>query len=515
MHSKKLIISSIITVVILATQYTAVVSAFEPYKAYEVYVDDESIGLISNLNIIDEVINAKRQVLEEEFGDRKIYDPTNYYISTDISLIKKETNDEEVQALLYELLDFSIDAYYYTITPNAEKIADYNLNDVNRQPVNFAVIEPTVFDEAFKRYLSLYLSNAEIELINNGFEPLEPKVNNSTVIDYYVVADVNYNYQAIELSKVYDKSELIRLLIFGEDYQEETYTVKVGDSLTNIARENNVGINDLVIANENIVNEDTLIAVGEKLKIVATAPIIPVFTQKHEKSEAVIPFEIKYVDDPNRYTTEPLLVKVEGKNGKQLIESNKLYVNGIETSDSNIIKIEDVDKAVDKVVVRGTKKYVNPNVGGIVSGAKWLTPPAGSLKGTGSWIRPSNGEITSIFYDPRTGRMHRAVDYANRPEGTPNKAADSGYVVYRGYNPGGEGYYVIINHGNGYYTKYAHCSSRYPIVSLGTNIYQGETVCGMGNSGKTYGRTGIHLHFQVLNESLRSIDPFNLSSVFK
>ncbi len=504
---------------LVATSQVSVIAAVFDYRNtydiyYDVYVNNQKVGRISDLKIVDQAVQEKRAIVEAEFPNSKIYDATNYYTVTDISFKQQSVDNEIVKASLIENLDFMVDGYYYTITPDIEKISEYEAIDTNKIPYSFGVTSTDIFDEALKKYLSLYLSNSEIELINNGLEPITPKVNDSTVIDYRVVADIDVVSKKVAISELYGVNELSQLFLFGKDYDVSTYEVKKGDSLEKIALSQKVGVEDIIIANEGIINEDTLIAEGEILNIATTNPIIPIFTQEYEKLESVVPFEIEYIDDPSRYNTSPLIVKVEGQNGKQIIESNKLVVNGLETSSAELLNVNVVNPAVNKVVIRGTRKYTNSSgATGLNRSAigDLLIPPSSALKGTNTWVRPHSGYISS-GYGWRWGRLHGALDYAGKKEGSPNVATDSGYVVYRDYNPRGEGYYVVIDHGNGFYSKYSHCSPSFPIVELGTNIYQGETVCGVGNSGFS---TGVHLHFQILDQNFKTVNPLSLSERFR
>lgn len=114
------------------------------------------------------------------------------------------------------------------------------------------------------------------------------------------------------------------------------------------------------------------------------------------------------------------------------------------------------------------------------------TVPAGALSGTGSFRWPTDGRITQ-----RAWHCHHAVDVANS-EGTPIYAADSGYVVVAGWKEGGYGKVVIINHGNGFQTLYAHLSVI--SVSVGESVAKGQKVGLMGNTGHS---TGSHLHFEI------------------
>ena len=73
-------------------------------------------------------------------------------------------------------------------------------------------------------------------------------------------------------------------------------------------------------------------------------------------------------------------------------------------------------------------------------------------------------------------------------------AADGGTVIKAEYS-GGYGNCIIIDHGGGMSTLYAHLNSM--SVGVGSSVSQGQTIGGVGNSGTTYGADGIHLHFEV------------------
>lgn len=113
---------------------------------------------------------------------------------------------------------------------------------------------------------------------------------------------------------------------------------------------------------------------------------------------------------------------------------------------------------------------------------------------SGSFITPVSGGgkgISQYF-----GNGHAGVDYMGGM-GTSIMAAQAGKVILvaTGWN-GGYGNQIIIDHGGGRTTRYAHLSSFN--VQVGQNVNQGQVIAGMGNSGRVYGITGIHLHFEVI-----------------
>ena len=105
--------------------------------------------------------------------------------------------------------------------------------------------------------------------------------------------------------------------------------------------------------------------------------------------------------------------------------------------------------------------------------------------------------ITSGFgsrTDPITGEksFHTGIDIAF-PKGTPIHAAKSGVVVITEKKSTGYGFRVVINHGNGYTTLYAHCSEI--LVNVGDKVNAGDVIAKIGTTGRS---TGFHFHFEII-----------------
>jgi len=118
---------------------------------------------------------------------------------------------------------------------------------------------------------------------------------------------------------------------------------------------------------------------------------------------------------------------------------------------------------------------------------------AGST-GTGAasasgFIWPVNGTVVSGF-GWRWGRMHEGIDIS-ATTGTPIWAAAAGTVIHAGWL-GGYGNLVVVDHGNGLATAYAHASAI--LVGVGQQVSQGETLSLVGSTGNS---SGPHLHFEV------------------
>jgi murein DD-endopeptidase MepM/ murein hydrolase activator NlpD len=114
--------------------------------------------------------------------------------------------------------------------------------------------------------------------------------------------------------------------------------------------------------------------------------------------------------------------------------------------------------------------------------------PAGGAMGTGAFVWPTTNHYLS-GNDYWSG--HLGIDIA-AADGAPLYAADSGMVVYSGSIGGGYGLMIMIDHGNGYHSLYAHLSQSN--VKCGQSVSQGQSIGLTGNSGNS---TGPHLHFEV------------------
>jgi murein DD-endopeptidase MepM/ murein hydrolase activator NlpD len=132
-------------------------------------------------------------------------------------------------------------------------------------------------------------------------------------------------------------------------------------------------------------------------------------------------------------------------------------------------------------------KTVSPELPSLGTGSEFLPSVPGQMNG---FIWPAKGVLTS-GYGWRWGRMHRGIDIAG-PIGTPIHAAADGRITYAGWNSGGYGYLVEIQHSDGSLTLYAH--NNRILVQVGQEVEQGQQIAEMGSTGYS---TGPHLHFEV------------------
>lgn len=237
------------------------------------------------------------------------------------------------------------------------------------------------------------------------------------------------------------------------------HTVEEGETLSSIAERYNLSINTVLW--ENNLTEKSTIKPGD------TVRILPVDGIRHKvkKGETIYTIAKRYGLDESQaqgIVNYPF-------NEFQDDEKFTLTVG-------QYLMVPDGVKPEERFIAQRRESF-----------AVSLTPDAGSVSPTGSFVWPASGNITQgyRFY-------HKAIDIANRGGGA-ILAADSGRVILAGWpDNSGYGNRVLIDHGNGYITLYAHLSLIQ--VQNGQSVGRGDVIGQMGSTGRS---TGTHLHFEI------------------
>ncbi len=231
------------------------------------------------------------------------------------------------------------------------------------------------------------------------------------------------------------------------------YTIAAGDTVGQIASK--FGVSEDTIYWENNITPKTLLKPGSRLRI------LPVTGVKHtvSRGETVQSIAKKYDSSAQAIVDWPYNTFVNDEVFELAVGQILIVPDGIKP---------------DEV-------QVNPR-----PSIARLTPDAGSVTASGSWVWPAAGRITQGF-----AWYHKGLDIANK-EGPPVVAADSGKVIAVLSTKYGYGNHIIIDHGNGFQTLYAHLSSFR--VEQGQNVAKGAVIGIMGSTGRS---TGTHLHFEI------------------
>lgn len=256
------------------------------------------------------------------------------------------------------------------------------------------------------------------------------------------------------------------------------YRIKEGDTLWDVALAHHMSVEQLLKANPQL-TEDSILALNAPLTISKQDPLLTVVAKAEVTETREIPCPVTVKRDAGlpmgtRKVLEP------GKPGREEVTYAVTYRNGRLVERVRLASAE-IEPPAARVEAQGAKLVVASRSGGQLA-----------------W--PARGSVSSYF-GMRGGRMHNGVDIA-AAHGTPIYAAESGRVVFNGWN-GGYGRTLDIDHGGGVKTRYAHLSSA--AVSAGRYVERGQVIGYMGSTGNS---TGSHLHFEVIVNG-RPLNPLN------
>lgn len=275
-----------------------------------------------------------------------------------------------------------------------------------------------------------------------------------------------------------DLAEKITGLVEGEVW----YTVVQGDSPSLIAQKNGLRLRELYNLNPEL--EGGGLWVGDQLLVSQAVPFLQVKEVVREVREVETNYSVERKQNSSMtYGTTKTVQK--GENGINKVTVDVTYIDGIAHSE-NVIETEVIKEPVKEILEFGT--YM-PAIGNVtVSGSGAFGWP------TGGGVRVSRGFAGQY-------PAHNGVDIAG-PYGTPIYAADDGVVTLAKYTNVGYGVYLIVDHGNGYQSVYAHCSSL--LVGYGEQVKKGQLIARIGSTGNS---TGNHLHFEIKSGNVR-YDPY-------
>ena len=313
--------------------------------------------------------------------------------------------------------------------------------------------------------------------ISGLLAPYEDEENANVTVGFNRAVDLE---QGIYFNESFQDLTDIENTLSGVQQAEKIYKVQAGDTLWAIAQKNDLTFKELCALNTNFkgapLTETSNIQEGDELIVTKEEAMLEVRITKIEVKQEEIPYTTETTNS-NELTKGTTKVTQEGENGLRNVTLQNVYDTNGTLLEQTVLSTEIIKEAVPKKVTVGTKK--------VTSSTKYIT-------GSGKFIWPvPNYKYCSRWYSSG----HKGVDIC-AAAGTPIYATASGTVAKAGYNKAGAGtgygYSVVVNHGGGYTSVYAHCLSL--AVHAGQSVKQGQLIGYVGSTGRS---SGNHCHFEI------------------
>ncbi len=292
------------------------------------------------------------------------------------------------------------------------------------------------------------------------------------------------------ISKTSPTSEDVSHIGFNDSLQ---HTVVPGDTLSGIAHL--YGLSLKTILWENKLDDDSTLKVGQVLVIPPVDGVTHLVSDKGDTLEAIA----------KKYGVSVDIIKQHNNlDGDTIAANQKLFIPGGKLQDIDASNPNKKDVVIVRTGIRSSTERTNAKT---VSGRTIAHVEAYNGGGLGAsaacarYIFPTIGKITQGFH-----QGHYALDIGNQAQPDIWAACPGKVIKVSTGCPerdvrvdrscgGGYGNYVVVDHGGNVQTLYAHMQTVY--ATVGEQVNAGDALGKMGNSGRTFGATGLHLHVEL------------------
>lgn len=408
---------------VVAVAVALIINALNWGLGYEVIVDGENIGLVTEKAITFEAIDNVKERLTDYFGEEQSYNKEPTFVRRIVDKDKLATKADLENALLSNI-DTMVEAYAVYI--DGEQL--------------FGVSSEEAAEWVFAKYKQKFVGE---------------QISDDMAVDF--CEDVQLKKEFVHIAMLQTPENALEVLS-GNDKELGTYTVQADDTLWGIAEKYDTTVEHILALNDNITDN---IKEGMSIQIEEAIPRLSVRSVQTVSLTEPVPYEVEKINDDSLYEGRTV-VSQKGQEGSAKVLAKVTKINGVQVEKS-VLESETVTKPITQIEKIGTKKR----------------PPT---TGSGTFIKPTYGTLTSR-YGRRWNRNHQGIDIGGSYN-SPIKAADGGVVTYAGWMSG-YGNFVIINHENGYQTAYGHCASL--DVKVGDRVAKGDVIAKMGNTGRSTG----------------------------
>ena len=434
-----------------------------------------------SLNCVNGLLsNNEKYILNNYILKHQIYlyadqinEPNGLQVRKFTTYNNKVMSVEDIYDKIAEKSSFTVEGYKITIKSH-EKNSDETIYK------EIYVKDEEIFKKAVESMIKTFLGENDYNAYYNNTQEKIQTVG-SYINNVFVDDDITIKQMQVPVDEIIyvDDATLAKYLLFATTDEQKIYVVQEGDTISSVAMKNKISTQEFLISNRQFSSESSLLFPGQEVVIGVTDPQIKVVVEREVREDVESQYSITERVDPERVIGDNEVIQ-KGENGLLRVSRLTTSVNGDVVNVEPIGENEVLKYPIEEVVVKGGKAV--PNIGSL-----------------DNWAWPTNsGYMITSYYEwrisPISGarEFHTGLDIAGTGYRSPIYAANNGTVIEAGWNNGGWGNLVIIDHNNGYYTMYAHQDE--VIAKVGDTVAKGQQIGYMGATGWA---TGVHCHYEV------------------
>lgn len=435
---------------------------------HKLYYKGQLIGVIENMDEFYELIDNYYSAYENNFPNSSLGLTEDLYLAEEDGYISFENINTEIVDYLFENDLLGIKCHSIELS-NEDGIYDIiYVSDIEN------------FYKARDSFLLNFTDEDTLAKIRNSEDISSPTEFGSNDISIKILEKISFSEAIVKPDYIFsDVNSIYSYLCYGRKDQDDFqyYTTVEGDTIQAVGYHfGDMSAKQIVMLNQGVLSdENQVIMPGTRLNVTYFDSPITIEVKKQRLTQvSVLPDSPIYKEDSS-LNSGTRRIEREEKNGIANVLYEERWVNGVIQSGEELSR-DVVEEPIQGVILVGT--FVLPDVG------------------TGNWGWPTNNpHLTCDFY---CYAGHGGIDIQDRYNHWSNVLAiDSGTVTQVGYSQIG-GYYVRVDHNNGYQTYYGHMRT-YPWVSVGQTVARGEV---LGPIGMTGYATGPHVHLQIFKDGV-------------
>lgn len=429
------------------------------------------------------------------YGSNLEYGLAVQYNGKDIGIIDSETDFDKAER------EFQQRISYLEGESRMELSANYSLRIISDDDKflssdQLANLMLSSSDEPLTEAYGIYIDGKFIGAVKDK-APVQDALDDR-LLNYQtdgIIKDISYRKkveytQGIYLEKSLMEQQAAIDLLTSSTKKKGSYVTQSGDNEVTVCQRYNMTLDEFKELNPNIsvnMKAGTVVSVNE------TESYLPIQYVKEYTMPSFLDYETVEIETSS-LNVGATKILVKGQLGEKITDVEVTYVDGIERARKIVSSKITKEPIVEQIGIGTYSAHPGPM-------------NTIEMTGTGQFAWPiDGGYVSDVFISDRN---HKGIDIA-ADTGTNIYAADDGVVVSAGWNPGGYGYFVQIDHLNGYQTVYGHMSS--VLVTAKQPVVRGQLIGLVGSTGDS---TGPHCHFEVRYENvcynpadyLNTVDP--------